>query len=251
MTSAWNFSGRNAWVTGAGQGIGLQVAQQLTALGADVTGFDLAFNQPAAEYAFRRQSIDLTCDDEVQACVADQLQQGVPDILINAAGILRLGDLASLTLADWDACFAVNTRAVFSMIRAVSPAMKQQQRGSIVTVSSNAAHVPRLNMAAYCASKAAVRSFAQCAALELAPFKVRCNLVSPGSTDTPMLRAMLPDGYARTIEGLPQQYKLGIPLAKVATPADIANAVIFLASDLAGHITMHDLVVDGGATLAA
>lgn len=249
--AAFDFSGRHAWVTGAGQGIGWQVAQQLTALGADVTGFDLAFSQPPAVYAFRRQTLDLSRDGDVQACVADHLHHAVPDILINAAGILRLGGLDNLTMADWDACFSVNVRAVFSMIRALSPAMKEQRRGSIVTVSSNAAHVPRLNMAAYCASKAAVRSFAQCAALELAPFAVRCNLVSPGSTDTPMLRAMLPDGYQRTIDGLPEQYKLGIPLGKVATPADITNAVIFLASDLAGHITMHDLVVDGGATLAA
>ena len=89
--------------------------------------------------------------------------------------------------------------------------------------------------------------------LELAPFGVRANLVSPGSTDTPMLRGMLPseEAIARTIAGLPEQFKLGIPLRKVATPAEIAHTVLFLASDLASHITLQDLVVDGGATLSA
>jgi hypothetical protein len=98
--------------------------------------------------------------------------------------------------------------------------------------------------------KAAVTSLTQTVGLELAPFGVRANLVSPGSTDTPMLRGMLPseEAMARTIAGLPEQFKLGIPLRKVATPAEIAHTVLFLASDLASHITLQDLVVDGGAT---
>jgi 2,3-dihydro-2,3-dihydroxybenzoate dehydrogenase len=110
-----------------------------------------------------------------------------------------------------------------------------------------------MQMAAYCASKAAVTSLTQTVGLELATFGVRVNLVSPGSTDTEMLRGMLPDegAMARTIKGLPDQFKLGIPLNKIATPREIANTVLFLASDLASHITMQDLVVDGGATLSA
>ncbi|MCE1187301.1 MAG: SDR family oxidoreductase, partial [Rhodocyclales bacterium] len=99
----------------------------------------------------------------------------------------------------------------------------------------------------------ALVSFSHCVALELAPFGVRCNVVSPGTTDTPMLRGMGLDaeGIRRTVAGLPAQFKLGIPLAKAATPLDIAQAVVFLASPQAGHITLQDLVVDGGATLGA
>ena len=82
---------------------------------------------------------------------------------------------------------------------------------------------------------------------------MRCNIVSPGSTDTPMLAGMLgdPAGQRRLVEGLPEQYKLGIPLGKIGRPDDIADAVLFLASDQAGHITMQQIVIDGGATLGA
>jgi len=120
-------------------------------------------------------------------------------------------------------------------------------------VSSNAARVPRMQMAAYAASKAALTSLIRTAGLELASCGVRCNLVSPGSTDTAMQRGMWADdnGRARTIAGLPEQFKLGIPLQKIATPDEVANTVLFLASDLASHITLQDIVVDGGATLAA
>lgn len=175
------------------------------------------------------------------------------DILVNAAGVLRLGALDETSTNDWQDCFDVNVSGVFYLLRLLMPHFKQQAKGCIVNIASNAAHVPRVNMGAYCASKAALVSLSHCAALELAPFGVRCNLVSPGSTDTPMLRSMLRDqtAFNRTIAGLPEQFKLGIPLKKIATAEEIANTVLFLASDLASHITMQDIVVDGGATLAA
>lgn len=108
-------------------------------------------------------------------------------------------------------------------------------------------------MTAYCASKAAALSLTNCIALELAPFNVRCNTVSPGSTDTPMLREMMGEshGFEPLIAGLPEEYKLGIPLQKIATPQEIAQTVLFLASDMASHITMQNIIVDGGATLNA
>jgi len=187
------------------------------------------------------------------ASKAIETEWGGLDILVNAAGILRLGDSESLTPADWKACMDVNAAGPFHMLRQWSATFKRQRRGAIVNIGSNAAVVPRIGMMAYCASKAALVSLSHCAALELAPYGVRCNVVSPGSTDTPMLAGMLSDpaGKDRLVAGLPEQFKLGIPLGKIARPDDIADTVLFLASDQAGHVTMQQIVVDGGATLAA
>ena len=257
----FNFAGKQVWVTGAGQGIGYEIAQYFSALGAQVVGFDrhfpdkeLADEVNPATHQFKKIQLDITDKKNIPSVVRNLLVENSQlDVLVNAAGILRLGALDELTLDDWQACFDVNVSVVFYLVRELIPHFKQQRKGSIVNVASNAAHVPRINMGAYCASKAALVSLSHCIALELAQFNVRCNLVSPGSTDTPMLQNMLGGeaGYKRTIAGLPEQFKLGIPLKKIATTKEVANTVLFLASDLASHITMQDIVVDGGATLAA
>ena len=248
---AFDLSGKRVWVTGAGRGIGREVAEQFVAAGAAVVGLDLAF--PEADYPYATRLLDIGDATAVNACCSSLLADGGLDVLVNGAGVLRLGPTENLSDQDWHDCMTVNATGVFYLLRALVPHFKAQRRGAIVTIGSNAAHVPRMQMAAYCASKAAVTSLTQTVGLELAPFGVRANLVSPGSTDTPMLRGMLPDegAMARTIAGLPDQFKLGIPLRKIATPAEIANTVLFLASDLASHITLQDLVVDGGATLSA
>jgi 2,3-dihydro-2,3-dihydroxybenzoate dehydrogenase len=106
-------------------------------------------------------------------------------------------------------------------------------------------------MAAYAASKAAAVMFTKCLGLELAGDGIRCNVVAPGSTDTPMLRGMWADGdgAATVLAGSPGAYRVGVPLGRIGAAEDVADAVLFLASDLARHITMHDLYVDGGAAL--
>lgn len=259
----FDFSGRRAWVTGAAQGIGLAVAEALQAAGAEVIGLDRQF--AARAYPFRIQALDVGDAMQVATLCPVLLDGGGIEILVQAAGVLRIGGMDELSVEDWHACMDVNASGAFYLLRALAPVFKRQRRGAIVNVASNAAHVPRMQMAAYCASKAALASLSHRVALELAPYGVRCNVVSPGSTDTPMLRGMVgggagngagndaacQEGYARIVAGLPQQFKLGIPLAKIATPVEIANTVLFLASDLASHITMQDVVVDGGATLAA
>src|SRR5205085_10171905 len=106
-------------------------------------------------------------------------------------------------------------------------------KGGIVTVASNAAGVPRHGMAAYAASKAAAAQFTHCLGLELAPAGIRCNVVCPGSTDTGMLRSMWTPGHGpeSSLDGVPEEYRVGIPLRKLAQPEDVAEAVAFLASD--------------------
>jgi len=193
---------------------------------------------------------DRAAVDDVVARI--EAEDGPIGVLVSAAGVLVPGPALETTDEDWDRTFAVNAGGVFAVCRAVARRMRPRGTGSIVTIASNAAGVPRAGMAAYGASKAAAASFTRSLGLELAPHGIRCNVVAPGSTDTPMLRDLHagdPDARRRTIEGDPATFKAGIPLGRIASPEDVADAVRFLVSDRARHITMHDLYVDGGATL--
>ncbi|MNC25400.1 2,3-dihydro-2,3-dihydroxybenzoate dehydrogenase [compost metagenome] len=196
--------------------------------------------------------IDVSISAHVEE-VMDRVERecGPLGIVVNAAGILRPGPVQAYSDEDWSDTFAVNVNGVFHVCRAAVRRMIPRRSGSIVTLASNAAGTPRVNMAAYAASKAAVTALTKCVGLECAQYGIRCNIVSPGSTDTPMLRALWEHGGSleETVAGSPEAYRLGIPLGRTACAEDVAEAVLFLASDRARHITMHNLCVDGGATL--
>ncbi|GAA3580196.1 2,3-dihydro-2,3-dihydroxybenzoate dehydrogenase EntA [Gibbsiella greigii] len=250
--SQWDFSGKRVWVTGAGAGIGLDTARAFVKAGAQVIGFDRHFGDD--DYPFRTELLDIADAAVVdRTCARLLAEHDGLDVLVNGAGILRMGLTDETSSEDWLACLAVNAGGAFNLFRHTLPVFRRQRRGAIVSIASNAAHVPRVGMAAYCASKAALRSLCQTVGLEMAPYGVRSNIVSPGSTNTPMQRGMWQDesGEQKTINGFPEQFKLGIPLGKIAQPREITEAILFLASDLASHITMQDIVIDGGATLAA
>ncbi|WP_238608372.1 MULTISPECIES: 2,3-dihydro-2,3-dihydroxybenzoate dehydrogenase [Amycolatopsis] len=190
----------------------------------------------------------------VARVVADvERELGPIGIGVSVAGVLRPGSVGETSDEDWAATFAVNSTGVFTVLREISRRMQPRGSGALVTVGSNAAGVPRTGMAAYAASKAAATMLTRCLGLELAGSGIRCNIVSPGSTDTDMQRLLWTDdsGEHRVIAGNPEQFRVGIPLGRIADPADIADAVLFLASDRARHITMQNLYVDGGATLRA
>lgn len=246
-----------AVVSGAAQGIGAAIVQALLARGAKVAALDVqaeALQQLAVRHPGRVRSyaVDLRQRAAVDQ-VVDRIEAelGPVDLLVNAAGVLRMGSICDFSDADWDDTFEVNTRGVFFLSRAVARCMKPRARGSIVTVASNAAAVPRLQMAAYAASKAASCHFTKCLGLELAEHGIRCNIVSPGSTDTAMQRQLWSSerDVQQVIAGSLSTFKTGIPLGRIASPDDIAAAVMFLLGDEARHITMHELCVDGGATL--
>jgi 2,3-dihydro-2,3-dihydroxybenzoate dehydrogenase len=239
--------GRVAMVTGAAQGIGEAVTRALSSAGALVGGCDLASPSSGDAGAYRLDVRDPGAVEETVARIEREL--GPIDILVNVAGVLYPGDVVDTGDERWQQTFAVNADGVFHTCRAVARRMIPRGRGVIVTVGSNAAGVPRTGMAAYAASKAAATLFTKCLGLELAEHGIRCNVVSPGSTDTAMQRGL--QTLDAAVAGDLGRYRVGIPLGRVADPADVADSVVFLASDRARHITMHDLYVDGGATLRA
>lgn len=262
-----DFRDRHVLVTGAASGIGAAVARQLLAQGACVSAVDL---DAAGLHRLRAQATDAVTggtapSERLWTAVLDvrdaaQVEQTVAQAeaalgplhgLASVAGVLEMGAVIDLEDAQWARCFDVNATGVFHICRAVARRLRDRRTGAIAVVSSNAATTPRTGMAAYAASKAAATQFARCLGLELAPHGIRVNIVSPGSTDTAMQQALWALGSSRdtVIAGDPARWRLGIPLAKIATPDEIAQAVLFLLSDQASHITLHDLRVDGGATL--
>jgi 2,3-dihydro-2,3-dihydroxybenzoate dehydrogenase len=249
-----------ALVTGGASGIGAAVARALAGRGALVAAVDRnevllreTVNKLVADgyraRAYQADVADAAAVESVVSAVEDRL--GPIDHLVNAAGVLHLGEARQLTERQWTTTFAVNATGVFLVSRAVVNRMVTRRRGAIVTVASNAAAIARVDMSAYAASKAAAVAFTRCLGLEVARHGIRCNVVAPGSTDTPMLRELwrAGGGPQATLDGSLDAYRIGIPLGKLARPEDVAEAVLFLLSEQAGHITMHAITVDGGATL--
>ncbi len=256
--STQEFAGECIAVTGAARGIGAAVTRLLLERGARVIALDLDVEGLAqlsqSSYSDRVSChlVDISQSDAVdQALAQGQEKLGPIQRLACVAGVLQMGRITELSNEQWDRTFAINTTGVFNVCRNVAKGMIERQQGAIVNVSSNSAATPRIAMGAYAASKAAVTQLSRCLGLELAPYGIRVNIISPGSTDTPMQQAMWKQGSSRetVIAGSGEHYRLGIPLQKIATPEEIAEAVLFLLSDRASHITLSDLRVDGGATL--
>lgn len=263
------FEGKTAVVTGAASGIGRATALTLARQGAWVAICDLNEDGLAATDRVVQQAggqalqVKVDVADPVQATHAiDNVisTRGRLDVVVNAAGINRAGasshgPVIDIEEADWDKIIDVNLMGTIYVARAAGRHMRQQRSGCIVNIASIAGAVPRLKQAAYGVSKAGVRMFTKCLALELARYGVRVNAIAPGPTDTPMLAVSAggqddPQARERRIAGDAAIFRLGIPLGKLGTPEDIAAAIGFLASQQAGHITGVILNVDGMAQLS-
>ena len=233
-------------VTGANGGIGEATVHQLIKNGYSVFAADLA-EQPIASFGtygdaiFRYRAVDVTSEESVIALANDvaALDEPITGAVL-AAGIAHSQPLLETSFATWKRLHAVNSDGVFLCLREFARIMIDQQESdpansrSLVTVASNAARVPRAEFGAYGASKAsAARS------------------VCPGTTRTPMVTDAWEgeDRSALPVAGNPQTFRLGIPLRRIADPADIAAVNAFLISEAARHITMQEIVADGGATL--
>ena len=254
---------RIAMVTGGGGSIGRAIAIAIAGDGHDLALWDLdesalgasraAIREAHPEAVVSTHALDLTDDGAVAAAAAATVDRhGGIDVLVNCAGVFYLTPIDDLDLAAWDRMLAINLRAPVSCIRACLPSMAARGGGAIVNISSISAVVARQANLAYSASKAALLRVTRDLALDLAERGIRVNAITPGSTDTPMIRNYDdPDAMREAmLRGSLEKYRIGIPLGRIATPEDHAAAVAFLVSADARHVTGQNLVIDGGQTLA-
>jgi NAD(P)-dependent dehydrogenase (short-subunit alcohol dehydrogenase family) len=246
-----------ALVTGAARGIGRTIAEVYAQQGAHVVVSDIIGDgaRAVADDINTADSpkaiaihLDVTDPDNVQRAIDQTVAEfGRIDVLVNNAAILRAHYIIDFPLQDWQTIFRVNMEGTFLCSQAAARQMiGQGQGGCIINISSAAANKADPKHAAYSASKAAIVCFTRILALELGEYGIRANAILPGATETEMLKGVF--------EGVPgfREVLIGrTTLGKLATPRDQANAALFLASDLASHITGEYLVVAGGEFMNA
>jgi NAD(P)-dependent dehydrogenase (short-subunit alcohol dehydrogenase family) len=255
--------GKIAIVTGGASGIGAACAQTLAREGAkvvvsdidDVGGNALVGTINAAGGSAIYLSHDVTDEERWRAVVGEiERRWGRLDILVANAGIgIMVPSIVEMSLADWRRQTAVNLDGVFLSVKHCLPLMRRSGGGSIIMTSSIAGLRGSATLAGYCATKGGVRLFAKAIAMECAASGdgVRVNSVHPGIIDTPIWGKIRPDlaaGGRNAPIDIEEIGRRGAPLGRVGQPQDIANGVLFLASDAAGYITGAELVIDGGIT---
>jgi 3(or 17)beta-hydroxysteroid dehydrogenase len=248
--------GKVALVTGGASGIGRAIAELLAEEGAAVIVADLASRQSenavsalAQRGSFR--ALDVTREDAwIDVTDAAVSEFGRLDVLVNNAGIALLKDIEATTLEEWRSLMAVNLEGVFLGCKHAVRVMKGHGGGSIVNMSSVAGIIGHGGLPAYCASKGGVRLLTKSVALHCARkgYNIRCNSVHPSFADTPMLQRMV--ASARDPEKTQANYRAAAPLGRLARPIEVAQTVLFLASDESAFTTGAELVVDGGLTAA-
>jgi len=244
--------GKVALITGAAQGIGRAIAETYAEYGARVAIADVAeekargvaqrINEEEASRAIAIH-LDITHPEEVEATVQKTVETfGRIDVLVNNAGIHLGHPAVEFPLEDWREVFAVNVEGTLLCSQVAARQMIEQgQGGCIINMSSASGKKPDPKGAAYCASKSAIIGLTRVLALELGEHGIRVNAILPGATDTQMLREVVD-----RVPGFMEELVSRTPLGKIATPRDQANAAVFLASDLASHVTGEQLVVSGG-----
>ncbi len=242
-----DLAGKNALVTGSTRGIGHAIAQTLTAAGARlaIVGRDKAkATEVAGQIGNNAQGFGCDVSDvaAVTQLVSDvEAAFGSIDILVNNAGLTRDNLLVRIKDEDWDAVLNANLRGAFAAMRAAARGMMKRRWGRIINIASVVGLTGNKGQANYAASKAGLIGMSKAVAKELASRNVLVNVVAPGFIDTDMTAALA----AEARQALSSQ----IPLERLGSPSDVANAVAFLASDLASYITGQVLVIDGGMVM--
>ena len=256
-------NGKHALLTGAAGGIGLAVATAYLREGAKCTVADIG-NSPtpelAALMAAHPQTLayvptDVTSLPAIDALIAAaHARFGAITTLYNNAAIFDMAPLLDSTKASYDRVFAVNVKGFFFVMQKVLARMVAQgTRGAVINMASQAGRRGEALVSHYCASKAAVISYTQSAALAMAPHRIRVNAIAPGVIDTPMWAGV--DALFARYENLAvgekkKQVGLAVPLGYMGAPQDIAGPAVFLASDEASYVTAQTLNVDGGAVMS-
>ena len=255
---------RHVLLTGAGGGIGLAVAEACIAEGARCSVIDRATGAPEAVRAMQQRhpdrlvyiAADVTNAQDIQRLLAEAIAAfGPVHTLFNNAAVFDLAPLLESDEASFDKLFAVNVKGMFFVMQAVLRHMVEAgtQGASVINMASQAGRRGEGLVSHYCATKAAVISYTQSAALAMAPHGIRVNGIAPGVVDTPMWDHV--DSLFAKAEGLPPGEKkrragLEVPLGRMGVPGDIAGAAVFLASDEARYITAQTLNVDGGNVMS-
>ena len=245
--------GKAALITGGGAGIGRATALLFAREGAAVAVVDL--DEPRAVAVARqiegegRQAIAVQCDvsqaNECRRAVQETVTAfGGLDILFNNAGIIRRASVLEISEEDWDRAMAVNVKSIYLMSKYAIPVMEEAGGGAIVNTGSGWGLTGGRNAVSYCASKGAVVNMTKAMALDHAAQQIRVNCVCPGDTDTGMLRSEAQQLGASTEAFLVEAADR--PLGRIGQPEDIAQAVLYLASEASSFVTGTTLVVDGG-----
>lgn len=240
--------GKTAIITGASRGIGSGIATVFAQQGADLA-FTYSSSSEAAETlekslqaygtkvkAYQSNAADFDAAQELAAKVLEEF--GQIDILVNNAGITKDNLLMRMGEEDFDKVIEVNLKSVFNMTKAVQRTMLKQRKGSIINMSSVVGVKGNAGQTNYAASKAGIIGFSKSVALELGSRNIRSNVIAPGFIETEMTAKLDP--------AVVDQWRAGIPLKRGGTAEDIANACVYLASDLSAYVTGQTLNVDGG-----
>jgi 3-oxoacyl-[acyl-carrier protein] reductase len=248
-----SIEGQVAIITGGSRGIGAACAVYFAKAGADIV-ITYAHNATAANNVVAKvEALGRTClavkadiakEKSARLVVEKTIKKfGKIDILVNNAAIWTFGEIGNFPVEVWKETMEVNVNGTFYMTNAVVPTMKERKSGKIINITSTAGQRGEAQHSHYAASKGALISFTKAISTELAPFNITVNSVAPGWVDTGLNADLFKDKKFK------EAIRKGIPLGRIPTPEDIAGPVLFLASDLARHITGEIMNVNGGSVL--
>ena len=244
-----SLAGKTCLVTGANGGIGSATAEHFAALGARVMTTDLG-DSFSGKCETTHRALNLM-DDDGLAESTDWIASEAPDVIFNNAAIFDMGSVLQAGLDQFDRLFRLNVRAMYAVMQATAKTLVAAAKpGSIINLASQAGHRGEALVAHYCATKAAVISYTQSAALALAPHKIRVNAISPGVIDTSMwggVDALFAKFEGKEIGQKKREVGEDVPLGYMGRPFEIARVAVFLASDQSQYMTAQTLSVDGGS----